>query len=86
MNPKFMQKVTEAVLSDDNVLFSWCLAVGIDFSEDITNKCLALITKKWLSIRGNSFAANMLEMYLQSSKKGTHKFKPLRSKLFTEDM
>ena len=86
MNPNFMQKVTEAVLNDDDVLFSWCLAAGIDFSEDITNKCLALITKKWLSIRGNSFAANMLETYKQSSKKGTHKSKPLRSKLFTEDM
>ena len=83
MNTNFMQKVTEAVL---NELFSWCLAAGVDFSEDITNKCLALITKKWLTIQGHSFAANVLEMYKQSTKKGTHKSKPLRSKLFTEDM
>ena len=30
--------------------------------------------------------ANMLEMYKQSSKKRTHKSKPLHSKLFPEDM
>jgi len=86
MNTNFMQKVSEAVLNDDDVLFNWCLAAGIDFSEDITNKCLALITKKWLTIRGHSFAANVLEMYKQSTKKGTHKSKPLRCKLFTENM
>ena len=86
MNSSFKRKVTEAILNDDDVLFSWCLAAGIDFCEETTDKCLALITKKWLSIRGNSFAANVLEMYKQSSKKGTHKSKPLRSKLFTEDM
>ena len=86
MNSTFMNKVTKAVLSDDDVLFSWCLAAGIDFNEDITDKCLALMTKKWLTIQGNSFADNMLEMYKQYSKKETDKSKSLRSKLFTEDM
>jgi len=71
MNPGFMKRVTEAIWNDDDALFSWCLAAGIDFSEDITNRFLKLMTKKWLSMRGNSFATNTLEIYQQYFKKGT---------------
>jgi len=86
MTTGFTKTLTTAILNDDDLLFSWCLAVGADTSDDIANQCLPQIVKKWIAIRGNSFARNMLEMYKQFSKKGTDKSKPLRSKLFTDNM
>jgi len=46
MNPGFSKKLTEAILNDDNLPFSWCLAVGADFSDDIASQCLTLIVKR----------------------------------------
>ena len=79
------KKITTFILSNEDLLFDWQLAVGlVDQSE--SDKCLAKIVDKWIVIRGFSFAKSMMEMYKQSSKKGTDKSKPLRSKLFTDDM
>ena len=64
------------VAQDDDVLFKWCLAVGLalgcDYDEDISDSCLKKIVTKWVTIRGHSFSKSMMEMY---TKKGTDKSK-----------
>ena len=86
MNDQFKDKVMNSVLNDEDLLFDWCMAAQSVVDSDIADNCLKKIVKKWLSIRGNSFAKNVMERYKQTSKKGTQKSKPLRSKLFTDDM
>ena len=86
MDEKFAKKVQDSVLNDDDLLFDWCMAIEFTVDQEIADKCLEKIVKKWLFIRGNSFAANMMERYKQMSKKGTEKSKPLRSKLFTDEL
>lgn len=87
MNKGFVDRVTTALLNDEDLLFNWCLAVGLavgsNYDDDMAN-CLKEIVKKWITIRGFSFSNSLMEMYKQQSKKGTGKSKPLRSKLFTE--
>ena len=85
MNAGFIDQVTTDILTDNDQLFNWCLAVGLN-DDDIADICLKEIVKKWITIRGYSFANSMMEMYKQYSKKGTDKSKPLRSKLFTDNM
>jgi len=85
MNETFKEKITTAILSNEDLLFSWAMAVGL-VDQSASDKCLAKIINTWVVIRGFSFAKSMMEMYKQSSKKGTDKSKPLRSKLFTDDM
>ena len=86
MDKQFNQKIMDSVLNDEDLLFDWCLASQFVVESDIADSCLKRIVKKWISIRGNSFAKNVMEMYKQISKKGTQKSKPLRSKLFTNDI
>jgi len=49
MNPGFTKKPS---LNDDDLLFSWCLAVGADISDGKASQCLTQIVKKWIAIRG----------------------------------
>ena len=88
MNEQFNEKVMDSVLNDEDLLFDWCLASQFAVESDIADNCLKKIVKKWISVRGNSFAKNVMEIYKQTSKKGTQKAKPLRSKmqLFTDDI
>ncbi|XP_065892013.1 uncharacterized protein [Dysidea avara] len=85
MNETFKKKIATSILSDEDLLFDWQLAVGL-VDQSKSDKCLTKIIDKWIVIRGFSFAKSMMEMYKQSSKKGTDKSKPLRSKLFTDEM
>jgi len=58
---EFAKKVQHSVLGDDDVLlFDWCMAIESAVDQEVVDKCLEKIVKKWLSIRGNSFATNML--------------------------
>lgn len=86
MNKGFVDKVTTALLKDEDLLFNWCLAVGLalgsNYDDDMADRCLKQIVKKWITIRGFSFSNSLMEMYKQQSKTGTEKSKPLRSKLF----
>ena len=90
MNEGFVDKVSTAILNDEDLLFNWCLAVGLavgsNYDNDKADRCLKQIVKKWITIRGFSFSNSLMEMYKQQSKKGTGKSKPLRSKLFTESL
>ena len=74
MDSTFRDHVTKCTIEDDDVLFQWCMA----------GQCLQKIVHKWITVRGHSFAANMLEMYKQANKKGTGKSKSLHSNLFSE--
>ena len=86
MNEGFVDKVTTSILNDEDLLFNWCLAVGLamgcNYDNEVADRCLKQIVKKWITIRGFSFSNSLMEMYKQQSKKGTGKSKPLRSKLF----
>ena len=81
MDETFRQTLANSIITDDDVQFYWCLTGTMD--EDTGANCLELITQKWITIRGFSFANSIMEMYKQQSKKGTRKSKGLRTKLFT---
>jgi len=84
MNETVKKKIT-SILSNEDLLFDWVLAEGL-LNKSESDKCLAKIVDKWIVICGFSFAKLMMEMYKQLSKKGTDKSKPLRSKLFTDEV
>ena len=82
MNDGFRQRLKDMMVSDDDILFYWTLAGQIE-GDETADKCLALMCDKWITIRGFSFAKNIMELYKQESKKGTAKSKSLRSTLCT---
>lgn len=82
MNDGFRKHITDCTMNDDNVLFYWSLA-GQDEYDKTCECCLFKLVEKWVTIRGFSFAKNLLELYKQEEKKSTGKEKSLRSKLFT---
>ena len=85
-NPKILESIKDTlqdnILQDCDVLFYWCLAGQIE-GDEVADKSLAMIAELWITIRANSFAKNILEMYKQNTKKGTGKAKSLRSTLCT---
>ena len=81
MNNTFRARLENLITSDDDVQFSWCLIGPME--ENAGKKCLDLIIKKWVTIRGFSFVNSILELYKQDNKKATGKSKGLRTKLFT---
>ena len=54
MKEQFNDKVTNSVLSNEDLLFDWCLASQFAVESDFVDKCLKKIVKKWIAIRGNS--------------------------------
>ena len=75
-NPKILENIKDTlqanILQDSDVLFYWCLAGQIE-GDEVADKSLAKIANLWITIRANSFAKNILEMYKQNNKKGTGK-------------
>ena len=69
MNETFKKKITTSILSNEDLLFAWQLAVGL-VDKSNSDKCLAKIVDKWIVIHGFSFAKSMMEIYKQKSKKG----------------
>ena len=63
-------------------LFYWCLA-GQNEDDEASCKCLEKIVEKWITIRGFSFAGNLMEIYKQEQKIETGNSKSLGSQLFT---
>ena len=81
MDNSFKEYLIKCINYDEDVAFYWCL---LGYSDDEHGEtCLTKIVEKWVTIRGFSFAASMLEMYKQATKTGTEKSKALRTKLFT---
>ena len=68
------------VVTNDDVQFYWCLTGDMEGGEI----CLEMIVPKWITIKGFSFGASIMEQYKQLNKKGNAKSKSLRTKLFTE--
>ena len=83
-NPGILSNIREelrnSLLKDEDVLFYWCRAGQIE-GDDAADRSLALIVDLWITIRANSFSKNVMEMYKQSTQKGTGKSKSLRSTL-----
>jgi len=62
MDESFKIKLTNIVLSDDDVLFYWCLGGQIE-GDKTADTSLAMIIRMWITIRAFSFAKNIMEMY-----------------------
>ena len=77
MDNTFRSKLTKMVTEDDDVQFSWTIAAS-SMEEDIVDRAFEVILNLYITIRGFSFAASILEMYKQETKKGTQKKKTLR--------
>jgi len=73
--------VTDAILSDDDVQSHWILTGPMD--DKVGETCLAMIVKKYATIRGFSFTSSILELHKQQSKNSTGKSKGLQTQLFT---
>ena len=85
MNDKFRDAVTQDTIKDDDVLFYWCIS-SASMSQDCADKLPKNVVKKWITIRGFSFAKTMLELYKKETKKGTQKSKALRRKLAEKNL
>ena len=59
MNDGFRKHITDCTVNDDNVLFYWSLA-GQDECDKSCQCCLLKLVEKWVTIRGFSFAKNLL--------------------------
>jgi len=83
-NPGILGNIPEelrnGILKDVDVLFHWCCAGQIE-GDDAADKSLAMIVDLWIKIRANSFSKNVLEMYKQSTQKGTEKSNLVNSTL-----
>ena len=74
-------KITSSVLSNDDVLFYWCMA-SCDVPDKLAKEILA---KQWITIRGFSFAKSFMEIYKQHAKKHLQRSKAFSEKLFSEN-
>jgi len=81
MDDSFKRHMTHMLISDDDVLFYWCMA-GFESSDN--ERCLQFIVDKWITIRDFSFMSSMMEIYKQENNKGTGKSKSLRTKLYCD--
>ena len=63
MDETFKQKLIDIVLNDD-VLFYLSLVGQIE-GDEAADTSLAMIIKMWVTIRGFSFAKNVMEIYKQ---------------------
>ena len=71
------QRLSDAVLADDDVRFYWCLQ-SVEIGDAEGEVLLKMIVNLF---RGFSFAKSVMEMYKQENKKCTQKSKSLRRKL-----
>lgn len=70
------------VFADSDVQFSWCLTgISTEVEDEKAETLLEMCIKKWTTIRGFSFAKNILEMHKYYTKSGLGKAKALRKTL-----
>ena len=74
--------LSEAIKSDDDVLFYWSI-LSANW-EDEADVLLSMIVEHWIKLRGFSHASAFVEKYKQSSKKNIQKSKAVRKRLQTE--
>jgi len=80
MDNTFRSKLSDAILTDDDVLFYWCLAGQIEGDES-ADLCLRLLVEKYITVREFAFAKGVMELHKQQQKKSTGKSKAFRSTL-----
>ena len=80
MDEEFREHLLNMIIIDDDALFNWTMTGAED--EEVLN----VIIKLWITIRGNSFAKSVMEIYKKKSKKVTSKSKGLRTTLFTDQL
>ena len=79
MDNTFRSKLTNIMVTeDDDVQFGWTIAAS-SMKEDIVDQAFEAILNLYITIRGFSFAASILEMYKQEAKKGTQKKKVIET-------
>ena len=82
MTPTSKGKVVSSLLSNEDVLFFWCM-VCCDVPEEFAKELLKRIVELWTTIRGFSFAKSYMEIYKQKTKKILQRSKALRKDLFS---
>jgi len=80
MDNTFRSKLSNAILSDDDVLFYWCLA-GQPEGDEFAELCLRLLVEKYITVREFAFAKGVMELHKQEQKKSIGKSKSFRSTL-----
>ena len=82
LTPSNEGKILQSVLSNEDVLFFWCL-VSSNFSDELSKAVLNYIVQLWITIRGFSFAKSYMEIYKQNTKKNLQRSKGLRKELLS---
>ena len=78
-----VNKLMEAILTSEDVLFQWSLISAE--SDDISSLVLQRIVKLYMTVRGFAFASSCLELYKQAHKKTLQKRRALRSEICRSD-
>ena len=82
--PSFKDKILKAIISNEDVLFYWCiLSAPWEVEPQIEEKLLRLVAGMWVTIRGFSYSSAWIEKYKQEHKKTTEKSKGIRKVLQT---
>jgi len=80
INAGFKTKVTESILSNEDVQFHWTV-VGADWEEKESVALLELVLDLFVTIRGFAFVSSWMELRKQETKKSTQKSKGVRKRL-----
>ena len=76
----FKEKVTAAIMKDDDVLFNWVMISG-DWESEEADTLFTMITNLWVTIRGFSFASAWVEKYKLAYHQSIQKSKGIRKHL-----
>ena len=80
MDDNFRTTLVDKISHDDDVTFHWMIA-SANIEEDIVDLLFDRIVKLYVTTRGFSFAASILELYKNEGKKSIQKKKTLRQTL-----
>ena len=72
MTDGIKQRLSEAVMADDDVMFYWCL-LSVEIEDAEGEEQLKVIVNLFITVRGFSFAKSVMEMYKQENNKCTQK-------------
>ena len=75
------ENAINGIVQYEEVLFYWEIISGMWEVEE-RDALLQMITEKWVTIRGFSYASAWMESHKQMVKKGVQKSKGIRKKLF----
>ena len=82
MNESFDKRILYNILINNKVLFSWCFIADRDLEDTVLEKCLSQIARKWITIKGFSFAKHNDVTVQMTFQKGNYYVKLLISTYF----